>query len=98
MAGINLSLFYISGQTHLINRVVYLIKSEALTESGTLDEESRKKYDAYARVEAIFSNFKTNCNNTNDFEEGAYLKKEGSHFFAAGKYSDYKIIIGSPEL
>lgn len=81
-----------------IQRVDYVVKSEALMEPDAGDE-GKDDADAYAVVRAVFSYNPGNAGTPlNLFRPEQFFIKENGRYKAIGRYSDYQVQIGSGNL
>lgn len=81
-------------------KTVYLVRTMELADpllkqSGSMEAIG---YDTYARVEAIFSGFKSSIADPSVFEENNFFIRENNKFIVTEKYKDFKIFIGTPNL
>lgn len=84
--------------TSFLEKVIYVVKTEQLADPTDEQYYDLSKYDAFAKVTASFSKYRTERVKNEVFDNSHFFSKEGSEIKAAPPYSDYKVYIGTAGL
>lgn len=93
---INLTIDTVTGY---LMKAEYIVQTKLLLETDLQnDKGSASAYDAYARVEADFFDYKQIPIDNSEFDERKFFDREGKNFKTTEEYKTYKIFIGSSNL
>lgn len=83
-----------------LSKIVYVVPTEQLVDEAgrnTLQDPSQV-YDAFARVEARFTNYSTQPVDVTRFDEKRYFYKAENQFLPTEQFKEYKIFVATPDL
>ena len=92
--------FTVDAASGYLLKTTYIVKTDQMA-SPELNAQTGGNisgYDAYARVEAIYSGFTLSNADASGFDEKNFFTREGKDFTVTDNYKDYKIFIGTPNL
>lgn len=82
-----------------LKSVDYLVKSTMLVDPAIQAEQQLPQgYDEYARVRSTYYNYRIPKQTDDRFKEDQYFFKEGKAFKPTAAYSNYKIVLATPNL
>lgn len=87
----------INVKTGLIDRTAIVLKTSEFLQKNSYASDTYNFLDEYTVITTLYMNFKENIDDS-AFNPQHYFIKNGKEYKAAGRYSDYKIFLGTPNL
>ena len=86
--------------TGYLSKMVYVVPTAQLVDQSARQsfDAGKEGYETYARVEAVFSNYKKIQQISSKFNEQVFFSKQGNEFVPSSSFKDYKIFVASPNL